>query len=156
MGIFIDTEIWSFAQKEPEKEKFDGGYEKALEMHKRSKEFLLQNVDKEIVMSYHQIVEIYHVLSFRGFKVPRDFALQYIMGLLSAENILKREVTLEHYRAAVEASARSGIHIWDFLCILPVAEELEVIYTCDQHFLNDEFKRLNVEVINPLEYWINL
>jgi len=156
MGIFIDTEIWSFAQKKPDKKKFGEGYEKALEMHKKSKGFLLQKVDEEILMSYHQILEIYHILSFRGLKIPKDFALEYVNGILGAENILKREATPEHCRAAIEASARSGIHVWDFLCILPVVEEVDAIYTCDRHFLNDEFKRLAAEVINPLGEWITL
>lgn len=156
MGIFIDTEIWSFAQKKPEKSKFPNGYEKALKMHARSKEFLLHNIDKEILMSYHQIAEIYHVLAYRGFRLPKDFVLEYVRSLLRAENIIKYEVTREHYEDAIEASTRSGVHVWDFLCIFPVSQDLKVIYTCDQHFQHEEFQNLEADVINPIGTWINI
>ncbi len=156
MGIFIDTEIWSFAQKEPDKKKFKDGYEKALQMHTRSKEFLLENIDERILMSYHQISEIYHVLSFRGLKLPRAFSLEYVKSLLNAGNITKYEVTSEHYEAAAEASARSGIHIGDFLCVFPILEDVGVIYTCDRHFLDNEFKGIDAKIKNPIDRWINV
>lgn len=156
MGIFIDTEIWSFAQKKPVKSKFNDGYEEALEMHSKSKEFLLQNIDKEILMSYHQIAEIYHVLAYRGFRLPISFVQEYVRNLLQAENIIKYEVTRERIEDAIEASKRSGIHIWDFLCVLPVSHDLDIIYTCDQHFLHDEFKRLKAEIINPIGEWMRI
>ncbi|MDP6459693.1 MAG: hypothetical protein QF829_02755 [Candidatus Hydrothermarchaeota archaeon] len=156
MGIFIDTEIWSFAQKKPVKSKFNDGYEKALKMHSKSQDFLLQNIDKEILMSYHQIAKIYHVLGYRGFRLPMEFTLKYVRSLLQAENIIKYEVTREHIEDAIDASKRSGIHIWDFLCVLPVSQDLDIIYTCDQHFLHDEFKKLNAEIINPIDEWMRI
>jgi predicted nucleic acid-binding protein len=156
MGIFIDTEIWSFAQKKPVESKFTNGYEDALEMHSKSKEFLLQNIDREILMSYHQIAEIYHVLAYRGLRLPISFVQEYVRNLLQAKNIIKYEVTCEHVEDAIDASKRSGIHIWDFLCVLPVSQGLDIIYTCDQHFLHDEFKGLNVEIINPVGEWMRI
>jgi len=33
-------------------------------------------------------------------------------------------------------------------------EDLKQIYTRDHHFLNEEFQRLEAEMINPLEDWI--
>ncbi|AEA46946.1 hypothetical protein [Archaeoglobus veneficus] len=156
MGIFIDTELWSFALKKPVKEKFGDGFEKAYKMHVEAKKFLLENVERDILMSSHQLAEIYHVLAFRGLRLPVKFVLEYVINLMEAPNVILREVLPEHVRKAVDSSVKSGIHLWDFLCIYPILDELEVIYTCDAHFKHEEFRKLGVEIINPLDVWINV
>ena len=35
-----------------------------------------------------------------------------------------------------------------------VSQDLDIIYTCDHHFLHDEFKKLKVEIINPIDEWM--
>jgi len=156
MGIFIDTELWSFALKKPAKEKFEEGFERAYRMHTRAKEFLLENVERDIVMCSHQLAEIYHVLAFRGLRLPADFVLEYLTSLMESPNVILRETLPEHVKKAVESSMESGIHLWDFLCIYPILDELEIIYTCDAHFKHETFRKFNVEIINPLNVWINL
>jgi hypothetical protein len=46
---FIDTEIWSFSQKIPERKKFSSkkNYEKALLLHKNAHSFLEEQIQKE-------------------------------------------------------------------------------------------------------------
>ena len=81
MNVFVDTEIWSFAQKMPVKEKFRNKleYERFLKVHMKAKSFLKKVLRKEIIyMSLHQVAEIFHVLSFRGFKLPMDFVVEYV------------------------------------------------------------------------------
>jgi hypothetical protein len=54
-----------------------------------------------------------------------------------------------HLKDALEESAKTGIHIWNYLCFLPVKDYIDVVFSCYIHFqmIGGE---LNVEVINPL------
>ncbi|MHA1844431.1 MAG: hypothetical protein ACTSWE_09245, partial [Promethearchaeota archaeon] len=62
MAIFIDTEIWVFAQKVPEHSRFQDKhkYQLALQLHQKSNKFLSQIIkNNNISMTYHQLCEIF-------------------------------------------------------------------------------------------------
>ncbi len=157
MGVFIDTEIWSLAQKKPIKEKFpdEKSYEIALSAHEKAKEFISDMLrNYKIYMSFHQVCEIYHVLGFRGSKLPVSHVEKVINAILMSKRIVKIPVKLEHIRKSIELSIKSGIHIWDFLCVIPVAEFIDTAFSIDRHFLHPIFKELGINVENPLKIWI--
>lgn len=159
MNSFIDTEIWSFSQKRPEKNSFASkeDYEKALKLHKNANTFLQDQIKKnQILMTIHQLAEIYHVLGFRGKKVPKSWLQNFCSSLLSSRFIKWFEINTNHLIKALKLSIKSSVHIWDYLCIVPILDEVEVLYSCDKHFLTPSIQSLGPEVINPLDEWILL
>ncbi len=159
MAIFIDTEIWVFAQKIPEPSKFqdDGDFHRADRLHREANTFLKKKIgESEICMSYHQLCEIFHSLAFRGAKLPRDFVSTYCHQLLDARFMRWFKVLESHVKMAIDLSVKSGIHAWDYICVLPVVDEVEIIYSCDEHFKHDTFKALSPEIMNPVGEWMPL
>jgi len=157
VNIFIDTEIWSLAQKEPAREKFsdDDSYKRALDAHQRAKRLIYNSLEKHrIYMSYHQLSELYHVLGFRGSKLPLSHVKEILQAILESKKIVKVPVRRDHIELSMELSARSGIHIWDFLCIVPILNFIDTTFSIDRHFLHPVFKELGVKVKNPLNIWI--
>ena len=159
MNIFVDTEIWAFAQKIPDKARFETerDFKEAMKLHKEASPFLEAKIGTEMVfMTTHQLAELFHVLAFRGLKLPKDFAESYIKALTTSTSVRLRTVTPFHIERSIEMSRRSGIHIWDFICIIPLIEDIERIYTCDQHFLDPAFAKFGIEIDNPLSKWLEL
>ncbi len=93
------------------------------------------------------------MLSFRGSKLPLEVSLQIVNEILENDKIVKVPILQSHIKKAIEESAKSGIHVWDYLCFLPVAELVSVVYTSDYHFkqIGDKF---NVKIVNPAELWL--
>ena len=153
---FVDTEIWVLAKKKPIRDKFrsKSDYEKALRLHKGCREFF-ENVfdDLRVYMTLHQISEIFHALAFRGYRIPLEEAFAIADGLLSDDSIIKVPVLTEHLAKSISASRETGIHVWDFLCFIPLKNYVEVIYSLDKHFL-EIGRRYNVKVINPAQEWL--
>jgi len=154
----VDTEIWAISKKKPDERKLTSRekFIKALKMHQKAKLFFRNTFPKlKVYMSLHQLAEIYHVLAFRGIKIPREDVESIIEAILEDDNIIKVAVTLEHLEEAIKESARSNIHIWDYLCFLPVKDYVDTVFSCDEHFIKigEEY---GVEVINPLDIWITL
>ncbi|MHA1371573.1 MAG: hypothetical protein ACTSWN_08545 [Promethearchaeota archaeon] len=159
MAIFIDTEIWVFAQKVPDPSKFQDGadFKKASKFHSEANTFLKQKISEtEVCMTYHQLCEIYHTLAFRGIKIPKDFVTKYCNQLLNSQFMRWFQVMESHVKKAVALSVKSGIHIWDYICVLPIQGDVEIFYSCDEHFKHDTFQALGPEIINPLGEWITL
>jgi len=159
MGVFIDIEIWSIAQKEPSREKFESQEEfiEAVKMHMKAKEFLESILQKEIIyMTYHQVAEIYHVLGFRGRKLPLDYVSKFITKILESERIIKVPIELDRIKLAIKLSKESGIHAWDFLCVIPILDHISIAYTVDIHFTHEIFQKLGLKVRNPLGKWISI
>ncbi len=159
MAIYIDTEIWIFAQKIPDLSKFQNElkYQNALRLHKKASEFLSQKIiESEINMTYHQLCEIYHSLAFRGTRLPAEFVSSYCNQLLTSKFMYWYQVLVSHVEQAIIFSKKSHIHIWDYLCILPLYKDVEIIYTCDKHFNHDTFQSLGTKIENPLDKWITL
>ncbi|MHA1377645.1 MAG: hypothetical protein ACTSRG_04585 [Candidatus Helarchaeota archaeon] len=150
--VFIDTELWSFALKKPLEKKPN-----LLKRYKQAKDFLMTRFKEDIIyISSHQLSEIFHVLSFRGNKLPIKFTINYIEKVMKLKNIKIINNNLIHFKKSMELSQESNIHIWDFLCVLPVIYQIEIIYTCDTHFKAEVFKNFKRSIQNPLDFWLSL
>jgi len=159
LAIFIDTELWIFAQKVPDPAKFGNKntYNRALQLHKLSNDFIIEKISQsEISMTYHQLSEIYHVLGFRGMRLPKEFVYTYCFQLLRSKFIHWHNITPEHIKQAINLSNKSRIHIWDYLCVLPLYEEVDTLFTCDEHFKHSTFQSLGPPIKNPLIEWMIL
>ena len=159
MAIYIDTEIWIFAQKIPDFSKFQNKseYQKALQLHKRASDFLRQKIiESEINMTNHQLCEIYHSLAFRGLRLQEEFVSAYCNQLLSSKFMHWYQVLGSHVKQAIAFSTKSRIHIWDYICVLPLYNDVEILYSCDEHFKHDTFQSLGPKIENPLDKWIVL
>ncbi len=157
-GVMVDTEIWSIAKKKPDERKYASREEftKALEMHERAREFFASVFPElRVYMSVHQLAEIYHVLAFRGTRVPRSYAESIVKAIIEDDSIVKVAVTLGHIEEAVRESVESGIHVWDYLCFIPVKDYVDTVFTCDRHFIAIG-KKYKVKILNPLDAWITL
>ncbi len=64
------------------------------------------------------------------------------------------EVKKRHYREALRLSSISGIHIWDYLCIIPLKDMVDVAYTNDKHLLHPTIRSLVPSIENPVGKWI--
>lgn len=56
-------------------------------------------------------------------------------SLMKDDSIIKVPVLAEHIIESFTASKETGIHIWDFLCFVPLKNYVEIIYSLDRHFL---------------------
>ncbi len=157
--IFIDTQLWIFAQKIPKKEKFrdDNSYNQMVEFHQTSQKFLAQKIQtEEIAMTNHQLGEIFHALAYRGDKLKLEFSKKFCLQLMDSESIHLYLITNEDLKECISLSGESGIHIWDYLCIIPLLREILEIFTCDTHFQNESFQKLGKPITNPLTQWMVL
>jgi len=67
--ILIDTRVLSFALKKPYIEVANGG----VELFIKDEELLKKTLDEEKILISAQLVgELYHVLTMRGRKIPKD------------------------------------------------------------------------------------
>lgn len=123
-------------------------------MHRKAREFFI-NIFPElkVYMSIHQLAEIYHVLAFRGTRVPRNLVENIVKSIIEDNNIVKVPVTLRHIEIAVKESVENNIHIWDYLCFIPIKDFIDIIYTCDKHFIKIG-EKYKVRIVNPLDNWI--
>ena len=48
---------------------------------------------------------------------------------------MKVPVSAEHVMESVRASRETGIHVWDFLCFVPVKNYVSAVYSLDAHFI---------------------
>lgn len=157
--IYIDTEIWIFAQKVPDRSGFQDKleYQKALQLHRKSSNFLKQEIiESEILMTNHQLCEIFHSLAYRGKRIPKNIVNKYCNQLLSSRFMHWYQVLDKHVKQAIEFSVKSGIHIWDYICILPLYKDAKILYSCDDHFKHETFQSLGPKVENPLGEWTAL
>jgi hypothetical protein len=157
MNVFIDTELWSFSFKKPDIKNFSSKeeFKKALKLHTESDNFLQEHIkNNRIFMTFHQLSEIYHVLGFRGKKMSKNQVENLCLKLLDGKFIKWFTIERIHINEAIKISAKSNIHIWDYLYILPLIEEVNVIFTCDKHFLNASFQALHNNIVNPLSKWM--
>ena len=156
MRAMIDTEIWSIAKKRPLPDNFSSKdeYLKALNAHEAARKFFLESFPSlKVYISAHQLAEIYHALAFRGARLPRGQAADIVLAILEDDDIVKVPVTQRHVKEAVEESKESGIHVWDYLCFLPVKDYVDAIFSCDLHFRKIG-ERYKIKIVNPLGFWL--
>jgi hypothetical protein len=121
----------------------------------KTKEFLVDKLKNDMIYtSTHQLGEIFHVLSFRGSKLPLIFTRDYIKNLIKLDNVIIIHNEISHLKDAIKYSSESGIHVWDFLCILPLLDYVETIYSCDHHFFSEYFQHFNIIIENPIDFWL--
>jgi len=159
MNIFIDTQLWIYAFKKPQREGFASNeeYEKAIQMHSKAVKFIHNTLLNHIVcITTHQLAEIFHALAFRGIKMDSRQALNIIEKIMKSARTVIVEVKKRHYKEALRLSSLSGIHVWDYLCIIPLKELIDVAYTNDKHFLHPTIKSLIPKVENPVGEWITV
>jgi predicted nucleic acid-binding protein len=157
MRIFVDTQIWVYAFKRPLREGFasSGEYEEALQMHGKATEFLRDALLNHVIyITTHQLAEIFHALAFRGVRMDSRQALDLVEKIARSSRTVVVEVRRRHYREALRMSSLSGIHVWDYLCILPIKDLIEAAYTNDKHFLHPTIKSLLPKIENPIGRWI--
>ena len=150
MKILIDTRIWSLGLKAPFLEKNDPHMRLATQAASFLKKTLNRNTD--LLFSSQLIAEIYHVLTQRGKKMPPNQAKLLIGDLLERGGTLYRPISQATFLNAMGASAASGIHLWDYLVVLPFEDMLDRIYTMDPHFRHASFQTL-CPIENPLGIW---
>ncbi len=132
MKAFVDTELWSSAKKKPVRSKFrsEEEFNLALEVHRRATEFFRDVFPSlKVYISFHQLVEIFHVLAFRGLRVPLREVLAIVEHIMEDGSIVKVPITAEVVREALRESSETRIHVWDFLCFLPVRNFVDTIYS---------------------------
>jgi len=155
---FVDTEIWVLAKKKPVREKFrsQSDYERALKIHEGCRRFFEKDFENlRIYMTLHQVAEIFHVLAFRGYKIPLNEAFAIVDSLMKDDSIIKVPILAEHVIESLIASKETDIHIWDFLCFVPLKNYVEIIYSLDRHFL-EIGKRYGIKVVNPAQEWLEI
>ncbi|MHA1521743.1 MAG: hypothetical protein ACTSRK_16305 [Promethearchaeota archaeon] len=161
--VFIDTEIWSFALKNPTSQQVE--VTPSLKVnHVKANDFLVNCLTNfDIFISTHQLTEIFHVLAYRGKKLSKEDAQDYITTLIDSENIFIIPTQLKHIQKSMSLSVQSGVHIYDFLCVLPIISKVESLYSCDTHFTTPIFEsfkipisNLKIPISNPLDVWLKL
>ena len=111
---------------------------------------LIQNasIKYPILITTHQLVEIYYALTFKG-RINRKDVLNIIEKISRSSRTLVIEVNLK-------LSSLSGIHLWDYLCVIPLKGLIDIAYTNDKHFLDKTSKNLVPKVENPVGKWISI
>lgn len=152
----VDTQIWVFRKKIPLQEKYDNSvdYQNALKLHQKAIEFFDNLLKKTIIyFTTHQIGELFHVFAFRGLRIPLDETFQFIYDLMHSKNTRVIPITDDDLTRAINLSAKSNIHIWDYLCIIPLTNYVSKIYTTDSHFKDESFIQFGIDIENPLNSW---
>jgi hypothetical protein len=156
LAVFIDTQLWIFAQKVPVESNFTDPSEcaTALKRHQKAQQFMKRQISStRIAMTLHQLFEIYHALAFRGSKVPRERAKEYCTTLLHSKFMIWYSISSFDVEAALNRSQESGVAVWDFACVLPLYKDVSTLYTCDKHFQNTSFSALGIPIENPIDEW---
>ncbi len=155
-SAMIDTEIWILAKKKPVRNKFSSeeDFQRFMEVHRKALRFFQSVVPElRIYMSLHQVAEIFHVLAFRGSRIPVSEAEDIVRAIMLDGDVIKVPVSEDHLVKAISESSETGIHLWDFLCFLPVSEYVDVVYSADEHFLKI-CERHGIRLSNPLGIWL--
>ncbi len=159
MKVFIDTQLWVYSFKKPQRDAFESEsqYREAVDMHNKSRALIRRSLSRDTVfMSTHQLAEIYHALAFRGVRIGLREALAIMENIMGSSRIVVVEVKRNHFRRAIKLSSLSGIHVWDYLCLLPLSGIVDVAYTNDRHFLHPTLSGLVPKIENPVGKWVTL
>ena len=159
MNVFIDTQIWVYSFKKPLRVKFENekAYEEAVLMHNTARKLVKDSlVNHTIYLTTHQLAELFHVLAFKGVKMDKKDALEILEKISGSSKTVIINVKKKHYKKALKLSNLSGIHIWDYLCILPLKGLIDIAYTNDKHFLHPTLKNQTPKLENPLGKWREL
>jgi predicted nucleic acid-binding protein len=148
--ILIDTRIWVLSIKFPYITEQHKDYDISL----RAKTFVEKTIkDKNIILVSNQLVtEIFHVLVNRGIRIPSDHAKTYVSSIVKHKKTNFKGATKEILLKAIEFSSSSGIHIWDYLVVLPFKNSIDLIVTMDPHFQHPTLNSF-ASIKNPVDVW---
>ena len=144
--VLIDTNIWHFALVTPIEQPF-------IEVHNLASTFLssiLFDLNIRIALSCYQASEILEVL--RRSKLSVETRLKLLEDFEKGKFFVKPLVFPE-IMTAVRDSAKSNIHIYDYLVAYPLKGIVNKIYSADEHFKHPHFHKI-AEVNNPLSPWV--
>jgi predicted nucleic acid-binding protein len=141
----VDTNIWEFGFVKPKEKEFS-------ELHELARSFLSSILADEtirIAVSSYQIAEILEVLRKSG--MDEEQRLRILHDFQKAKFYV-RDLSFADTSRAVTDSARSNIHVYDYLVAYPLRGMVGRIYSADTHFAHEDFKSI-AQVINPLAPW---
>lgn len=145
----IDTRLWVLALKR-------AVYEQGTEEHElgtRAQQVIEACLEHDhILLSGQLLSEVYAVATGRGRRITPTVVRGYIDTILSAPRARFLGTHADHYLEAIDRSSRSGIHIWDFLVVLPFRDSLDRIVTMDPHFRDPIFGDI-ATIENPMGVW---
>ncbi len=151
--------MWIYSLKKPDESKYPSKDLHAQDMrkHLKAQSFFKTFTNKTLFFfTTHQICEIYHALRFRGQKLDANFVDAYINSITSAKTSRIVEANKDDMKHCIDLSIASNVHVWDFLCIIPIKDKIDVIYTSDKHFTHQTMKDLGVRIENPIGTWDEL
>ena len=149
MKTLVDTNIYVLALKHPIITTDSPDYQLSIKAKVVFRDTL--NND-DVLISGQLVAEVYHVLTQRGKKMPPDKAYIYIQDILRRDNVTFKGITKKVYRKALKFSAKTKIHIWDFLVVLPFEGEIDRVLTMDSHFQDERLSQI-APVENPIGVW---
>jgi hypothetical protein len=108
----------------------------------------------DVVLFTPQLVgEVHHVTTARVRpRMESSLVARYLRQVLGRRNVRFRDGGRLRTLAAIERSAASGVHVWDYLVALPWEGEIDRIVTMDPHYRHAHFTGL-ARVENPLGLW---
>lgn len=124
-----------------------------IKIHEQAEKFLkgmLINPDITLAITTFQISEILDLLRKGG--VNKTIRLELFESIKSRKFIIK-EITLANVESCFKKSLDSGIHIYDYLVVLPLKGLVTKIYSADIHLQHQDFKEI-AKAENPLHPWI--
>jgi predicted nucleic acid-binding protein len=150
--VGVDTQIFIYAYKIPE-----SATKAETERHKKCSSLLSDAAkNNSIAIASHELAEIFHALAFRGSRIKTVEAVDRVNTILHSKAFVVISSNTEILTDALSLSSESGIHIWDFLCFLPIKSFIHTFYTTDSHFRHTCFDEFDVKIVNPLNQWDKL
>lgn len=149
-AILIDTRIWVLALKSPFLQASDPEFQLAGQAQAFVSHCLQSR--HQLLLSSQLLAEVFHVMTQRGRRVRAEQAARLVGDLLLHRPSSYRSTTKRTFRKSLDLSSHSGVHIWDYLVVLPFEGHIDHIYTMDPHFQDPSFTRL-AAVSNPLAVW---
>lgn len=141
--VLVDTQIWEYAWLEESRGPSTIHHQAAVFLSG-----LLADSDKEIWLGAYQAAEIMDVLRKAGLSAV---ARGELLDLLQAQCVCV-DVGADVVFECIELSLRSGIHVYDYLVVVPLRGLVDVIYSADTHFHEDPAFRAIAPVVNPMTW----
>ena len=143
--VIIDTNIWQFALAKPKEKELD-------QLHESAKEFLFSIINDQTIrigISTYQVGEILEVLRKTGISWEDR---SRIFDDFRKPKFYIKELSMDDTIASANDSAKSNIHVYDYMVVYPLKDIVYRIYSADEHLMHEDFRSI-CEVINPVSPW---
>jgi hypothetical protein len=146
----IDTRLWVLALRAPVY--LPGSH--LGELGGRAADIVRSALREDVVLFSPQLVaEVHHVATSRVRPRLVGVAIgKYLQQVLGRRNARFRTLSRPLLEEALSRTAESGIHVWDYLVVLPWKGRVDRILTMDPHYRHAHFTAL-AAVENPLGIW---